>query len=164
MADEALPAGFIEAGQNYLDSLRRLRFEPDGLFWAWDKTVEEFVLVLVTRHFDYSGPYEIFRLLTLAYNQSATPKEISPFIVRLHSPEQAIIRNLMVLDAHDEDGKRSENITGRGQIADIEYVNHWVYKWPTVMYDQKKKPGRPEGMKRSREFSRFRKEVERLAA
>jgi hypothetical protein len=158
MVERSLPAGFIEAGERYDAALRALGLRPDGLFWAWDKTIRDFVLVLVTRHLDHAGPLELFRLLTRAYNLSATPAEISPFIVRVHSPDQQIIRNLLMIDAFDKEGKRVDYITARGEIADLEYVNHWVYYWP----DLKKK--KPHPVSRTREWNRFRRTVEQLAA
>ena len=158
MADRTLPAGFIEAGQRYDKSLKALGLKADGLFWAWDKTLGDFVLVLVTRHFDHAGPLELFRLLTRAYNLSATPTEISPFVVRVHSPDQEIIRNLLTIDAHDSQGKRVEYMTARGEIADIEYVNHWVYYWPNS------KSKKPNPVARSREWHRFKDNIEKLAA
>jgi hypothetical protein len=163
VADEALPAGYIEAGTAYLEALRNLRFEPDGLLWARDKTIDQFVLLLVTRHFDYAGPLEIFRLLTRAYNLSATPKEISPFIIRLHSPDQAIIRNMLIIDAHMPSGERSMTMTASGAIVDIKYINIWVYKWPPTVHTKKKGP-KQSAVARTREFRRFKESVERLAA
>ena len=92
-ADEAR----LRAGAEYLSALRSLGFEPDGLFWAWDKQDEVFVLLLVSAFYDVAGPLSLSKLLFKAYNASITPKEIDPFIVRLHSPLQTYIRSI-----HDE--------------------------------------------------------------
>ncbi len=81
-----------DGGADYLDALRRLKLEPEALFWAYDRTLEQFVLVIVTSLFDFAGPLALMRLLFDAYNASATPKEIDPFILRLHSPKHAIYR------------------------------------------------------------------------
>ena len=157
MAGETLPEGYIEAGRQFDESLRALGFKPEGLLWAWDKTLSEFVLLLVTRHLDHAGPVELFRLLTEAYNRSATPKEISPFIVRAHSPNQAIIRGLIQIDAQDTLGRRMPNVIARGEVLDIAYVNHWVYYWPNPQVKM-------DPITRNREWRRFRQSVEKLAA
>jgi hypothetical protein len=50
------------------------------------------VLVIVTSLFDFVGPLRLMRLLFDAYDAAATPKEIDPFILRLHSPKHALYR------------------------------------------------------------------------
>ncbi|WP_395391447.1 hypothetical protein WBP07_12560 [Novosphingobium sp. BL-8A] len=163
MDRDALPPASIKAGQEFDDALQKLGFRADGLFWAWDRTIEQFVLVLVTEHFDYAGPHAVSGVLLDAYRAAATPAEISPFIVRVHSPRQAIIRNMMVVDAHDQTGKRVENINAAGEIADLQYVNHWVYRWPpTDMIKATKKKREPTA--RSREWRKIVSAVDRLAA
>ncbi len=42
---------------------------------------------MVTSIVDAGGPLALNKLLFKAYNAKATPKEISPFIVRVYSPE-----------------------------------------------------------------------------
>ena len=81
-----------DAGAEYLDALRRLKLEPEALFWAYDPTLGQFVLVIVTSLFDFAGPLALTKLLFDAYNASATPSEIDPFILRLHSPKHALYR------------------------------------------------------------------------
>lgn len=87
----------IRAGGEYLRALRTLGLDPAALFWAQDQTVGGHVLVLVTAMFDFAGPLVLSQTLFKAYETSATPREIDPFIIRLHSPRQAIIRELAVL-------------------------------------------------------------------
>lgn len=84
-----------DAGAEYLKSLNRLDLSPEALFWAYDKAIEQFVLVLVTRFFDYAGPLAVTEALFKAYRASATPAEIDPFIIRVHSPEQRIYKELL---------------------------------------------------------------------
>ncbi len=43
-----------DAGAEYLDALRRLKLEPEALFWAYDRTLEQYVLVVVTSLFDFA--------------------------------------------------------------------------------------------------------------
>lgn len=159
----SLPALSIEAGESYDRALQALGFKADGLFWAWDHTIDHFVLVLVTEHFDYAGPHAIYRVLLDAYRAAATPKEISPFVVRVHSPRQSIIRNIMVVDAYEKDGKRAEFMTASDTAQDLFYTNHWVYRWPPTD-STKQGHRRREPTARSREWKRISDAVERLAA
>lgn len=94
MAGYTLPPDHLGAGRDYLAALKKLGLQPEGLLWAYDRTVSEFVLVLVTGQFDFVGPTAIYETLTRAYNLAATPAAISPFILRLHSPRQEIVREL----------------------------------------------------------------------
>ena len=158
MASEPLPAGYLEAGQEFDKALRHLGFYPDALLWAVDKSIEDFVLVLITRHFDYAGPTEIFRLLTRAYNLSATPREISPFIIRLHSANQEVAQQVQMVqgDIRKADGRRSETAWLIFEVADLKFQSNWVYY---------ANAGRKlDAVSRSRQWQRFRKNIEKLAA
>lgn len=84
----------MEAGKAYLDALRKLGLDPEGLVWAWDRVDENLVLMLVTRYFDIVGPSALSTLLFRAYNLAITPTEIDPFIVRIFSPDHMLIRNV----------------------------------------------------------------------
>lgn len=163
----------MDAGRRYGEALQTLGLRPDGLFWAWDQTIEQFVLVLVTRHVDHIGPREIFQVLTDAYEASGTPSEIAPFLVRLHSPRQQIIRKLLTVDAHDASGIRLENVDAMMSTQDLQMSNHWVYKFPpTDASSEALHKGRGRAMKmakqnpitRNREWHRFRAAVQNLAA
>jgi hypothetical protein len=77
------------AGQDYLDALVSLGLVPAFLGWGWDPSVSLWQLVLVTSIVDAGGPLALNKLLFRAYNAKATPKEISPFIVRIFSPQLA---------------------------------------------------------------------------
>jgi hypothetical protein len=82
-----VPAEHLTAGQEYLDALVSLGLTPAFLGWGWDPVGKEWSLVLVTSIVDAGGPLALNRLLFRAYNAKATPKQISPFIVRVFSPE-----------------------------------------------------------------------------
>src|SRR5947209_5983531 len=84
-----------EAGADYLKAVRALGLDPDALLWAYDTVIKKHVLVLVTDMFDFRGPYEVSQLLFQAYNNAGTPREIDPFIVRLHSPKHTIVPELL---------------------------------------------------------------------
>jgi hypothetical protein len=132
-----------DGGHEYLEAIRSLKLEPDALFWAYDKAIEQFVLVLVTSLFDYAGPLALTRLLFDAYNASATPKDIDPFIIRLHSPKHALYREAQVhignrYDQADLKGSELDWATIAGTVTptfiasftagDLTSFGTWVYK------------------------------------
>jgi hypothetical protein len=163
MATPELDLALQRAGRDYLGALTRLGLEPDALFWAWDESVGGFVLVLATDFFDFKGPLEVSRLLFKAYNLAATPREIDPFIIRLHSSDQPIVDWLtrlvsgvaVVLDEHNKELKRS-NLTG-GTSGGLRVSRDWVYRLPTRTH-----PRKPADL--SRRWERLQRNVDRLAA
>ena len=94
MAQNTLAVEKHQAGVEYLAALRSLGLDPEALFWAKDTVVGEDVLILVTSLFDFAGPLELSELLFRAYNLAATPREVDPFILRLHSPRHTAIREM----------------------------------------------------------------------
>ncbi len=78
---------YLTAGQEYLDALVSLGLTPAYLGWGWDPVERQWLLALVTSVVDAGGPLALNRLLFRAYNAKATPKQISPFIVRIFSPD-----------------------------------------------------------------------------
>jgi hypothetical protein len=132
-----------DAGRDYLAALRDLRLEPEALFWAYDKSMGQLVLVLVTSLFDFAGPLALTRLLFDAYNAAATPKEVDPFILRLHSPKHTLYREAQVhignrFDRGDLKGPALDRATISGEFTppfvasfragDLEGFGTWVYK------------------------------------
>ena len=91
MASRPVSTQYLKAGAAYLESLRALGLNPNFLGWGWDIAAERWILVLVTSIIDAGGPLALNRLLFRAYNAEATPKDISPFIVRVFS--SAIVQN-----------------------------------------------------------------------
>jgi hypothetical protein len=87
MASRPVPAQHMTAGQEYLDALVKLGLTPAYLGWGWDLAANEWLLVLVTSILEAGGPLKLNQLLFKAYNAKATPQQISPFIVRVFSPE-----------------------------------------------------------------------------
>ena len=77
----------MNAGEEYLAALVGLGLTPAYLGWGWDTAIMEWVLVLVTPIIEAGGPFALNKLLFKAHNAGATPKEISPFIIRVFSPE-----------------------------------------------------------------------------
>ena len=162
MASEQPAVIHMQAGADYLAALQKLGLDPECLFWAEDEIVGHPVLVLVTRQFDRAGPLSLSRLLFKAYNAAATPREIDPFVLRLHSPEQAIIHELAKIVAMDvkianADGSMADwakfNISGGG----LKFEPAWIYKWNI---SSKK----PSTVVMSKQWRRFTENVDRLAA
>lgn len=87
MASKPVPPQHMRAGQDYLDVLVSLGLVPAYLGWGWEQDASQWVLVLVTSIVDAGGPLALNKLLFRAYNANVTPKEISPFIVRIFSPD-----------------------------------------------------------------------------
>lgn len=87
MDSRPVPPKYLIAGKDYMDALVSLGLIPAFLGWGWESASSQWLLVLVTPIVDAGGPLGLNRLLFRAYNAKATPKEISPFIVRVFSPE-----------------------------------------------------------------------------
>jgi hypothetical protein len=68
-----------------MDALVSLGLVPAFLGWGWETLEKQWLLVLVTSIIDAGGLLALNRLLFRAYNAEATPKEISPFIIRVFS-------------------------------------------------------------------------------
>lgn len=161
-----LPDPFVKAGSEFLKAVQQLGLRPEGLLWAHDRTIDRFVLVLITAQFDYEGPAEIYRLLTLAYRASATPREINPFIIRVHSVNQSIVSAIkraiehpMPISAETRDA--AGEITSHPHIhihqlaGDLSFKSEWVYHF---------KIDRLRPAERSRRWKSFVARVEHLAA
>lgn len=158
-----------QAGAEYLTALQKLGLDPECLFWAEDEIIGIPVLVLVTRQVDRVGPLALSRLLFKAFNAAATPNEINPFLVRLHSPEQSIIQELgKVVEmnkefelhfAHGSPVASSDRPVGPELLAGggLRFERDWIYKWNTASEEQSK-----DHM--VRQWRLFSENVERLAA
>lgn len=166
MAARELDLKLLKSGQEYLKSLERLGLRPDGLFWAFDKTVDIFVLVLVTDEYDYAGPLKLSSTLLEAYRKSETPIEIDPFIVRLHSPFHTIIQKIDGLDGIQSVLSMSETLGGPTHdvvltgptitsVADLEIRSDWVYRF--------EKPEKRKTTDLARNWRRFEKNVAKAA-
>lgn len=160
-----------DAGQDYLAALRSLKLEPEALFWAHDKGLDQFVLVLVTSLFDFAGPLALTQLLFDAYNAAATPKEIDPFIIRLHSPKHTLYRAVQphlgtrfdqadlkgsALDRATIAGDVTPSIIAAFQVGDLEGFGPWVYKSTPGSKARALDPGR--------RWARFERAIHAVAA
>jgi hypothetical protein len=134
--------------------------------------LEQLVLVVVTSLFDFVGPLPLMRLLFDAYNAAATPKEIDPFILRLHSPKHALYHAARLhignrFDRANLKGRALDRATIAAEVTppviasfragDLESFGTWVYKSTPVA--AKAKNIDPE-----RRWRRFESAVHALAA
>jgi hypothetical protein len=143
----------LDAGRDYLEAVERLGLRPTAMFWAFDRTLEQFVLVLTTPLYDYAGPYQLSQLLVEAYRRSGTPREIDPFLVRLHSPAHTIIREIAKFIPF---GTTVEGAATPIAAADLIVESRWIYRF--------EEPAALKSVEAARRWDRFVRNVDRLAA
>lgn len=179
MDSEDLSTTLLKAGEEYLAALRRLHLEPDGLLWARENEVRtsedpdgktetnnlgDWHLVLVTSTIDVAGPLAMNALLFKAYNLSATPQEISPFIVDVMSTNSGFVRELVEsLREHDDmraglgifgfgDGENArsfaEFVPNQALVDGLWFNKKWIYHLTNY------KPKEVAGEKAWRDFKR----------
>lgn len=165
MAAPDIDPTFLTAGREFGDALTKLGLDPHALFWAYDEIEQRHVLVLVTDFFDYTGPLEISRQLFRAYNASATPKAINPFVVQLHSLRQSVGIGLVDLASNWEAMKLDKlTMTPRGSLpaiaakgyAGLELKRSWVI--------HVRAPRNRTTIEISRHWKRFTRNIEKHAA
>jgi hypothetical protein len=172
MDSRPVPDRYLKAGQDYLDALISLGLTPHFLGWGWEQSSKQWLLVLVTYIVDAGGPLALNRLLFRAYNAKATPKEISPFIVRVFSPDiipadfwpLGLGKGATVSRVRHADGTKDrnpkiipiQNFQKTFLGVDLELVNSYG--------NLPARPVRPKFMDRRKEWTRFKSNVERLAA
>jgi hypothetical protein len=186
MDSRSVSPEYLTAGQEYQDALIALGLTPHYLGWVWDIARKQWNLALVTSVIDAGGPLRLNRLLFRAYNAKATPQTISPFIVRVFSPDfmpvefwaLAYARNLTIShmgDRPDRPVKLEEPI----QLANVQMEYLGLHFETNNGYDPKRPPlmvrdrhssritataPKLKYFDRRREWERFRDNVERLAA
>jgi hypothetical protein len=153
----------LKAGSDYLAALQKLGLDPEGLFWAYDEAVKHHVLVLVTSLYDFAGPLELSKTLFKAYAASVTPQEIDPFVVRLHSPEHAIIRQFAEIGVLDEEVVDPEGRRSTGRAPTIPYRGGGMTVARPLVYKWMRKRRNPVA-DLSRRWTRFARSVDRVAA
>jgi hypothetical protein len=173
MASRPVPAQYLKAGQDYLDALVSLGLVPHYLGWGWERDSEQWLLVLVTSIVDAGGPLALNRLLFRAYNAKATPQEISPFIVRVFSPELfgANLFRMASLGATSITARVIANADGTpikdAKTIDVQNVGQTFMGIDLESangYQSLPRKDRSKFMDRRKEWERFRNRVERLAA
>ena len=169
MALEPLPPKYLEAGEEYLAALNSLGLHPELLGWGTDIITKEWHLVMLTSIIEVGGPLALNKLLFRAYNMGATPQEISPFIIRIFGDKTVFAPELRQLDAFqrgdkiltvtDPKGRREvQKVTAESMGKDlggvhIESKHLYIVKIRKRGYEQK-----------TREWMRFKQNVEKLAA
>ncbi len=165
MDTPALPVGYFDEGTRYLEDVEKLGLRPAAFFWAYDRLVEMFVLVLITEEFDAVGPFALSKLLFKAYNAAATPSSIDPFIVRLHSPDHQIVREMDKIMPFNFSFVPSDpllhNDTKFGRaittVGGLEIDGDWVYRFNKPLAPAKK-------VDVLRRWHRFERNVDAVAA
>ncbi len=166
MAAPDLEERYLKAGHEFADALKKLGLDPLALLWIYDFDIRRHVLVLVTDFFDLKGPLEISRYLFRAYNASATPKEIDPFLVRLHSPDQAVSKTLLGIAMENADLYAEFGVVGQSKdlIAKIDGFSAegaaMKQSWVVKPYKHRKR----NSVELGRHWARFTQNVDKLAA
>jgi hypothetical protein len=169
MASRPVPPKYLKAGEDYLQALRRLGLNPNFLGWGWEANKKQWHLVLVTSIVDAGGPLALNKLLFRAYNANATPKEISPFIVRVFSPEvitDPTFYFLGVKDLHVHKVDPKTNVKqGEGDRIENYEVDFLGLHLEMINSYQSAPPSKTRGYHdRRKDWVRFKSNVERLAA
>jgi hypothetical protein len=169
MASKPVPPKYLKAGEDYLQALKRLGLNPNFLGWGWEAAKERWHLVLVTSIVDAGGPLALNRLLFRAYNANATPKEISPFIVRVFSPEliqdnQFYFLGVKKLKVHRVD--QTTMIPEKDEGVDISnFEMDFLDLHLEMINSYQSVPPKKRGyLERRKDWTRFKNNVERLAA
>ena len=164
MASQPVPAEYLKAGEDYLAALRRLGLHPAFLGWGRETSSNQWLLVMVTSIIDAGGPLALNKLLFKAYNAEATPKEISPFIVRVYSPEVAPDtlytvgdKSLKIISNPELEGVSISNFTFSFHGVEYEMINAYTIPF-------QKKPQKRQYHATVAEWQKFKRNVESLAA
>jgi hypothetical protein len=162
MDREPLPLGYMKSGQDYLSAIKKLGLHPIFFGWGREISTQQWLLGMVTSIIDAGGPLELNRLLFKAYNAEVTPKEVSPFIIRVYSPEIApqtfrtlAGKNLTVLDENLRDKISVTDMIFT--FLDVEYQMINAYKIRVGNFNQKQDS-------KIIAWKRFKNNVEKLAA
>jgi len=157
----------LTAGEEFDAALAGLGLDAHALFWAFDKDLGHHVLVLVTDFFDFKGPLAISKALFRAYNASATPKEIDPFTIRLHSVNQPAGEKLLEIVNRgwsiNKVDKRTNKLIGPAipiksvESGDLEIRPNWII---SVRHS----PDARKSTLLSRRWDRFQRNINLLAA
>ncbi len=162
-AERALDAARVAAGKEYLAALNGLGLEPDVLCWVYDADADEMQLAIVTSMAERVEGLSIYKLLFRAYEASATPREIDPFIVSVYGPRShfgmALRRHLggMARCGTFSSPERAAmfTMTNAGASGRLVVLGRGVYA---------AKEGRRSAAEDLQRFKRFQRRVEALAA
>ncbi len=122
MASDTLPPKYIEAGEAYLSAVHSLGLYPEFLGWGQDLASRDWLLVMVTGIVEVGGPLALNRLLFNAYNLHATPKEISPFIVRIFGSRTLLAAEFTKMNSFRRGEVFIKDVERAGKKIDISKV------------------------------------------
>ncbi len=169
MASKPLPPEYLRAGEDYLAALQKLGLNPEVLGWGTEITTGDWHLVMLTSIVEIGGPFELNKLLFAAYNMGATPKEISPFIVRVFGDRTVFAPGLRQLSEFQRGDKkitaydqytRKEKASGLAESMSMNFGDIHIESRDLYIAQISKK-GHEQ---KTREWLRFKHNVERLAA
>ena len=165
MASYPVSPEYLKAGEDYLAALKRLGLRPLFLGWGRELTSEQWLLVMVTSIIDAGGPLALNKLLFQAYNAEMTPKLISPFIVRVYSPEVAP-DTLYALGGKEMKIVNNPKLEGKIDISNMTFTFHDVQFEMINAYaiPHHGKPAKPSYHAALNEWQKFKRNVEKLAA
>ena len=163
MASKAVSAEYLSAAQDYLAALHRLGLRPLFLGWGLEAGTERWVLGLVTSIVEAGGPLALNRLLFRAYNAKATPKDISPFIVRVYGPEIAPNEFYMLSEKNLKINSVNQEIRDIG-VSNVQFDFLGVHYEMNNACFIPKRVQRPKYQETRAEWQRFKRNVEKLAA
>jgi hypothetical protein len=160
---------YLRAGADYLVALKKLGLKPLFLGWGREIKSSQWLLVMVTSIIDAGGPLALNNLLLRAYNAEATPKAISPFIVRVYSPDA--VRSEFLTLAVKGKGLRILQRDNKTPVEGISFSN-LQFEFHGVAYEminayalaESEKVWKPNYHANLGEWQRFKRNVERLAA
>ena len=172
MASPDLPPKYLTAGADYLAAIRKLGLDPRFFGWGWESFANQWALVMVTSIVDAGGPLALNELLFKAYNAEATPKAISPFIIRIFSPEivpdnlwMLAAKDLKISAVHDKYGRPKGKLEDLPIVQKIELTFLGIDLSSLNSYATAFKPTEAKGYhERRQEWQRFKRNVEKLAA
>jgi hypothetical protein len=143
-----------KAGSEYLRSIQTLGLDPECFFWAVDFVVGHHVLILATSAYEFAGPTEIARTLFKAYNASATPREVDPFLLRFHSLQHSFIKSVAERRELWKNFDDPANKTLFG-FRDLKWHPDWFYKFNTA---------EPQVTQMKQNWRRYERHINQLAA
>lgn len=171
MASEKVPAEYLKAGEDYLGALQTLGLHPEFLGWGRDLASGQLMLTMVTSVIEIGGPLALNKLLFRAYNMEVTPKEISPFIVRIFGSRTLVAPILVQLgqvrQSDNMTAQKIDKLTKRpvGEPIKIESIGQDIAGMHFESRDCYIVPKRKQRYEeRAREWNRFKHNVEKLAA
>ncbi|NRF12177.1 hypothetical protein [Agrobacterium pusense] len=154
----------MESAKRFDESLLSLGLAANLVTWAVEEGVKDPVLVLVTDFFDLRGPLDVARKIFDAYNASALPAEIDPFIIRLHSIQQPVAQMLMGLtDDNHASRKDAAKISAETKREPLFVIGADNLVFTMDMFISRR-PSRRDHADTIRRWKSFSKAVDALAA